>query len=111
MLYQTILADVPWRFSPRSVTSISRHSISRHYQTMHLDDIKALPIGDPAAKDCALFLWIIDTHLPESLEVIKAWGFKFRTVAFTWAKTNPKSGGIFCGLGWWTRSNCEHVLL
>jgi N6-adenosine-specific RNA methylase IME4 len=48
--------------------------------------------------------------LPQALEVISSWGFQFKTVAFTWAKTNAKSEGFFTGMGYWTRSNPEQCL-
>ena len=49
--------------------------------------------------------------LPEALEVIKRWGFTFKTVAFTWVKENKKSNGYFTGMGYWTRCNPEQCLL
>jgi N6-adenosine-specific RNA methylase IME4 len=86
-------------------------SASNHYGVMSLDDIKALPVADLAAKDCALFLWAIDSMLPQALDVIEAWGFTYKTVGFTWAKTNLKSDGFFTGMGYWTRCNPEQCLL
>jgi len=76
-----------------------------------LADIKALPVGDWAAADCALFLWITDPSLPQALEVIEAWGFVYKTVAFTWAKTTKDGAGFPIGCGYWTRANPEQCLL
>ena len=56
-------------------------------------------------------MWVIDPLLDKAFEVINAWGFKYKTVAFTWAKTNKKSEGFFTGLGYWTRGNPEMCLL
>jgi N6-adenosine-specific RNA methylase IME4 len=53
---------------------------------MDLGELKALPIGDIAAADCALFMWVVGSHLEESIELASAWGFKFKTDAFYWAK-------------------------
>jgi N6-adenosine-specific RNA methylase IME4 len=78
---------------------------------MKLADIKALPVGDIVAENAALFLWATMPLLPDCLEVIDAWGFKYKTVGFTWVKTNPKSGGYFMGGGSWTRANAELCLL
>jgi N6-adenosine-specific RNA methylase IME4 len=78
---------------------------------MSLKEIMALPVADIAAKDSVLFIWAIDSMLPQALEVIKAWGFTYKTVGFTWAKTNAKSQGFFTGLGYWTRCNPEQCLL
>ena len=82
-----------------------------HYPTMKLSDICALPVGDLADEDCVLFLWATYPNLRETLAVIKAWDFQYKTVAFTWVKRNKKSPGFFLGLGFWTRSNAEICLL
>jgi N6-adenosine-specific RNA methylase IME4 len=55
-------------------------------------------------------MWATFPQLPDCLEVLKAWGFKYKTAAFTWAKTNPKSGTYFIGMGSYTRSNAEVCL-
>lgn len=78
---------------------------------MSIGDIKALPVADIAAEDCALFLWATFPMLPEALETIRAWGFRYKTAAFVWAKQNRCSSGWFWGLGNWTRSNAEVCLL
>ncbi len=78
---------------------------------MPLEDIKALPVEELAGRDCVLFLWATFPMLQEALDVIRAWGFRFKTVAFTWIKLAPKSDSIFWGLGYWTRSNAEICLL
>ena len=82
-----------------------------HYPTMSVKEICALPVANIAAKDSALFIWATFPNLPEAFEVIKAWGFTYKTVAFTWVKTNRKSPGYFVSLGHWTRANAEVCLL
>ena len=83
----------------------------KHYPTMSLDDICALPVADIAAKDSALFLWATFPMLAEALLVISAWGFTYKTTAFVWLKQNKKSPSWFYGMGNWTRSNAEICLL
>jgi len=78
---------------------------------MKLHDICALPVAGIAAEDCALFLWATYPFLQDAFAVIKAWGFAYKTVAFTWVKRNRKSPGWFVGLGHWTRANAEVCLL
>lgn len=78
---------------------------------MRLEDLKALPISDIAAPDCALFMWVTYPMLREGLEVIDAWGFEYKTIAFQWVKTNMTGNGWFFGIGHWTRSNTECCLL
>lgn len=119
MAYSIILADPPWAFANWSAKGAGRGA-SRHYATMSLSDISALPVKDIAAKDCALFLWATGPMLPEALDVLKAWEFTFKTVAFVWTKGNAVktlytgkavefTGQI--GNGYWSRSQTEFVLL
>ena len=108
--YSVILADPPWAFRAWSDKGKGR-SAEQHYPTMRLEDIKALPVADLAAEDCVLFLWATFPMLKEALEVVEAWGFSYKTVAFTWVKENRKSPGLFWGLGYWTRANAEVCLL
>ena len=108
--YSVILADPPWSFRAWSDKGMGR-SAEQHYPTMRLEDIKALPVADLAAGDCVLFLWATFPMLKEALEVVDAWGFTYKTVAFTWVKENRKSPGLFWGLGYWTRANAEVCLL
>ena len=71
----------------------------------------ALPVAELADKDCVLFLWATYPMLREALDTIRAWGFTFKTVAFTWIKLSPKADSIYWGMGYWTRSNAEICLL
>lgn len=58
-----------------------------------------------------LFLWVTFPNLQEGLDVIKAWGFKYKTLGFSWIKTNKKNGKPFFGIGYYTKSNCEVCLI
>jgi len=88
-----------------------RGSPAKHYQVMPLDEICALPVSKFAAENCALFLWTTFPKFDEALQVIKAWGFKYSTVAFVWIKQTKKSKNWFMGLGWWTRNNAEICII
>ena len=105
--FSTILADPPWEFLTRSDKGKDR-SAETHYDTMSLDQIKTLPVKALAADDATLFLWIVDWFPPGlAVELVEAWGFKHKTTAFTWAKTNPDGEGWHLGQGYWTRANPE----
>ncbi len=108
--YGIILADPAWSYRVWSKKGKGR-SAENHYPTMSLAEICALPVAGIAAKDSALFLWATCPNLPEAFEVIKAWGYVYKTVAFTWVKRCRKSPGFFVGLGHWTRANAELCLL
>jgi N6-adenosine-specific RNA methylase IME4 len=108
--YQVIYADPPWSYRTWSKKGNGR-SAENHYPTMNLSDICALPVAEIAHKDAALFMWVTFPNLQEGLEVIKAWGFEYKTVAFTWVKRNKISSSWFVGLGHWTRANAEICLL
>lgn len=106
---RVIYADPPWRFETYSLKGEGR-SAQRHYGCMALPDIMALPVGRLAAPDCALFLWVVKSMLPEALDLIRTWGFAYKTVGFTWVKTRP-TGREFINTGYWTRGNPEQCLL
>lgn len=78
---------------------------------MSIEKLCALPVSKIAKKDCVLFLWATFPQLKEALQLIKAWGFTYKTVAFVWLKTNKKALTWFYGLGFWTRGNAEICLL
>lgn len=105
--YQIIYADPPWHYRYRLGSGIAEN----HYPTMSIEELKALPIKELADKDCALFLWITCPMLNEAWEVIEAWGFTYKTVAFTWVKVNAAGDRLHMGMGWWTRANVELCLL
>lgn len=108
--YSVIYADPPWSFKTYSDKGKDR-SAESHYPTMRKEDIQALPIDRISAKDSVLFLWVTAPCLIEGIELIKSWGFTYKTVAFTWVKQNKKSDGIFTGMGYYTRANAEYCLL
>jgi N6-adenosine-specific RNA methylase IME4 len=64
-----------------------------------------------AADDCCLFLWICQPLLLETIAMAQAWGFEYKTKAFSWCKTYVGGSGFFVGMGYWTRANTEDVLL
>lgn len=74
---------------------------------MKIQDIKDLPVKELAAKDCVIFMWITYPMLKEGIELMEAWGFKYKTIGFQWIKLNKSGKGKFFGLGRWTRGNTE----
>lgn len=108
--FGVIYADPPWSFTVYSGKGKIR-AADRHYDTQSLDDIKSLPVQQLAADDCALMMWAVMPELPGALEVIKAWGFTYKTAGFTWIKQNQSGQGLFWGMGYWTRANAEVCLL
>jgi N6-adenosine-specific RNA methylase IME4 len=115
--YGVIHADPPWLFKNYSAKGTGRNAVS-HYDCPSFEQLCRVPVGDLAAKDCALFLWAVDPLLPHAFQLISAWGFEFKTVGFYWAKTNRTANpgalrceDFFTGLGYWTRANVEQCLL
>jgi site-specific DNA-methyltransferase (adenine-specific) len=106
--YSIIYADPPWNGTPQLTRDRNRGNI--HYPLMKVKKIKDLSVKDISNDNAILFLWIIDSQLFDALEVIKSWGFIYKTVAFTWIK-KTKSGKEHYGLGRWTRKNPEMCLL
>jgi len=108
--YNIIYADPAWYFKSWSKKGEDRNA-TKHYQCMSINDICNLPINDISDDNCILFIWVINPMLPEAIKVIESWGFKYKTVAFTWVKKNKKADSFFTGLGYYTRSNPEMCLL
>lgn len=110
--YDVILADPPWSYDAwHTNTGPEGRTAAKHYNTMTLEDIKALPVQDLAAENCALFLWAVWPELPGALEVVESWGFRYRTIAWVWAKLNSGGLGFHTGLGYYSRANTEPCLL
>jgi N6-adenosine-specific RNA methylase IME4 len=110
--YGAILADPPWAFKTYSATHVTPHRTEKdHYGTMGLNDIKALPVRELAAANCALFLWVVDSHLDAAFEVGKAWGFDYKTRAFEWLKITNDWSAYRISMGYWTRKQSESCLL
>lgn len=106
--YDVIVADPPWRFRTWSETNQAK-SASRHYDLMQTDDIKGLPVGDLAQKDCILLLWTTGAMQPQAFDVMQSWGFAYKS-QIIWRKTTP-AGKVRMGTGYWARSMHETVLI
>jgi len=116
--YSVILADPPWSYQdigmdwqPSKEQEPYYRSVKNHYGVMGIEDICALPIHELADDNCALFLWITWPHIFFAQEVMNAWGFRYRALAWVWAKLNPTGMGFHTGMGWYTRGNSEPCLL
>ena len=105
--YRIIYADPPWLYDDKSAP---RGGAETHYRCMSTAEICALPVKDIAAHSSVLFMWVTMPMLEEGLKVMKAWGFKYKTVGFTWVKTT-RGGALYMGMGHHTRANAEICLL
>ena len=106
--YKIIYADPPWSYSNKVTGNHGGAGAVNHYNTMSLSDVKKLPIKQIRNKDSVLFLWAVNPLLPEALEVMKAWGFNYKTTV-TWVK--PRTGLNQGGLGNWFRGYTEFLLM
>jgi len=104
--YKIIYADPAWSYDKKVGQGIA----DDQYKTMDLKDIKALPVKELADEDSTLFIWVTFPMLMEALEVVKAWGFQYKTCGFNWIKLN-ENGTPFFGIGHYTKSNSELCLL
>jgi N6-adenosine-specific RNA methylase IME4 len=112
--FQVIYADPPWPWDTWGGPSGKiRSAPDDHYGTSPLDEIAKLPVARLAAHDCALLLWCTGPHaaIGSDTEVMRAWGFEPKTLAFDWVKQNPSGEGLWTGMGYYTRSNTEQCWL
>lgn len=77
---------------------------------MSIEALKGLDVGRIAHRDAALFMWATDAHIPDALELYRAWGFRYVTVAFVWSKKTI-NGKTVSNLAPWTLKNCELCLM
>ena len=111
--YNIIYADPAWNFGNRmySYNKNDHHrEITRAYDVMTTKDIANINVKDITEDDAICFMRTTDAHIPDAIEVMKAWGFKYKTVAFIWNK-KEKSGKQVCFMGQWTMKGSEIVLL
>ena len=109
MSYELIYADPPWKYNERK-NAATKFGRGTPYPTMTTDDICALDIPAIAADNCALALWATGPRIPDAMRVIDAWGFRYCTILFTWAKIS-KSGAYRLLPGYYTGSNAEICFL
>jgi N6-adenosine-specific RNA methylase IME4 len=121
--FRAILADPPWQFNSlwggrpkKTDAGYASRAVDAHYDTLTIDQIAALPVAALAAEDCVLFMWTCWPVLQKSFAVLEAWGFTYKTCAFSWMKADPwrlfaDDKTPFAGMGYWTRANTEPCLL
>ena len=110
--YSIIYADPPWAWSKTPLVDRgAARAVEKEYPTMQPQEIIDLPVAQIAAPQSVLFLWATSPKLPLAFEVMAAWGFQFKSVAFVWVKRNRLSPSWFVGMGFYTRQNAEFVLL
>lgn len=110
--YNIIYADPPWHYNDKR----NKHprlcgGAAAHYQTIKTKDLCRIPVQYICEDNCILFMWTTFPCLKDALEVMKAWGFKYKTLGFSWIKTNRKNGKPFFGIGYYSKSNCEVCLI
>lgn len=100
-----IYADPPWSFATYSGGKVPQRAATPHYQVMTLDALKRLPVASVAAKNSMLFLYVLDSMIPQAIELAAAWGFeRYIKVGINWTKEKM-------GMGFWSRNDCELCLM
>ncbi|SOE08505.1 N6-adenosine-specific RNA methylase IME4 [Hoeflea halophila] len=107
--FKTILADPPWQFVNRTGKVAPEHRRLSRYGTMSLPEIQELPVADVADTTAHLYLWVPNALLPEGLEVMKSWGFNYKT-NLIWHKIRKDGGSDGRGVGFYFRNVTEIIL-
>ena len=107
--FSTILADPPWQFQNRTGKMAPEHKRLSRYPTLTLDEIKTIPVHEAATDTAHLYLWVPNALIAEGLEVLKAWGFKYKT-NLIWYKTRKDGGPDRRGVGFYFRNVTEVIL-
>lgn len=107
--FATVLADPPWRFTNRTGKMAPEHRRLNRYGTMTLEDICALPVSKVLAPTAHLYLWVPNALLPDGLQVMKAWGFEYKS-NIVWHKIRKDGGSDGRGVGFYFRNVTELIL-
>ena len=107
--FRTVVADPPWQFQNRTGKVAPEHKRLNRYPTMNLDDIKKFPVSEVVADKAHLYLWVPNALLPEGLEVLKAWGFEYKT-NIIWEKVRKDGFPDGRGVGFYFRNVTEILL-
>lgn len=108
-LFGTILADPPWRFSNRTGKMAPEHKRLARYTTMSQQEILELPVAKLALPQSHLYLWVPNALVQDGLEVMKRWGFEYKT-NLIWFKIRKDGGPDGRGVGFYFRNVTELVL-
>jgi N6-adenosine-specific RNA methylase IME4 len=107
--FGTILADPPWQFSNRTGKMAPEHKRLLRYSTMPMQEIMELPVAQLARKQSHLYLWVPNALILEGLEVMKRWGFTYKT-NLVWYKIRKDGGPDGRGVGFYFRNVTELIL-
>ena len=107
--FRTILADPPWQFNNRTGKMAPEHKRLSRYKTLSLREICEIPVQVAADQPAHLYLWVPNALLNEGLEVMKAWGFTYKT-NIIWHKVRKDGGPDGRGVGFYFRNTTEIVL-
>ena len=106
--YDVIYADPPWQYKDKAHDG--KRGVQYQYETLSINELMQLPVSSIANTNCVLFMWVTAPLLLDALRLAQAWGFTYKTKGFCWHKVN-KDGSSFRGMGHYTRSNTEDVLV
>ncbi len=110
--YNVIYVDPPWKYNARNNKNTKfGGGAGGHYDTMTMQEIENLPVQKIADDNCALFLWTTFPYLDKQIKLFEKWGFVYKTLGFSWIKTNKNNKEPFFGVGYYAKSNCEICLL
>ena len=110
--YKIIYADPAWRYRNENTGGSMTSGAENKYPTMSIPELCAMDVASLAADDSFCFMWVTGPFLLDgtAVQVMNAWGFEPKTIAFVWVKTNA-DGTPVNGLGFYTRSCVEYVIL
>ena len=107
--FYTVYADPPWRFQNRTGKVAPEHKRLNRYETMDLEEIKALPVSQIVGPKGHLYLWVPNALLPDGIEVLKAWGFEYKG-NIIWEKVRKDGAPDGRGVGFYFRNVTEMLL-
>ena len=114
--YNIIYADPAWQYNDKRQGKGKNNpngagGANKHYKTLTLKEICSLKVNNISDNNCMLFIWCTSSLLNYGFDVIKSWGFKFKTVGFVWIKLTKDFKKPYSGMGHYTNQNAEFCLI
>lgn len=109
--FDLILIDPPWKYAKRSNRNTKFGLGASQRDLLTVKELMAYPVSNIAKPECLLFMWTTMPMLHDAIDIMTAWGFEYKTNAFTWVKVNKNDLRPVFGIGFYTKSNAELCLL
>jgi len=103
--FNLIYVDPPWQYRNKRTGGSMSSGADSKYITIPTRELLTTSIDPLCMDDCYLFMWVTSPMLYEGMELLRQWGFKYKT-KLVWRKKQKRFG-----MGFYFRVETEDVLV